>query len=255
MKRTILVVLWLGACNSDTTPAPVGGAPVCGGDSYALVALTDYMTPGHTAKIRLDTFDLQDAIFGTGEDTALKRIGDSIFVINEFGATDADNIEQRNVKTLQVTVPQTTIGKGNDPQDVVVGADGKVYACELEGPGVAILGGATIDLSALDPDGKPNCVSLYQRGDLLYAFLALWDDTMQYKPPRGPGKVAIINETTLALVGTFDLMSQNPAGWVREEPNTQNVLIAAQADFSGMSGGLERVDLDGRTSRGMVVTS
>jgi hypothetical protein len=270
MKRAIVVVLWLCACGDSGGLAPggaggsggtggSGGATgVCGSDNFALVALTDYMAPGHAAKIKLDTFDISDNVFALGEDSALSRIGDTVWVMNEYGATSADNVQSFALPALTPLLLQTSIGAGNDPQDLLIGSDGKVYVCELEGPGIAVLANnalaSPIDLSSLDPDGKPNCVALYRRGHLIYAFLALWDDTQMYKPPRGVGKVAVVDETTGQMVGSFDMMSPNPAGWVREEPNTSNVLIAATADFSGTGGGIERIDVDGRRSLGMVVT-
>ena len=265
MKRAIVVVLWMCACGDSGGTAPPGGSGgsggavgVCGGDNYALVALTDYMTPGHALKIKLDTFDVTDNVLPLGEDSALRRIGNDLWVINAYGATDADNVQSYALPALTAKLPQTSIGSGNDPQDVVIGEGGKVYACELEGPGVAVIANgmlqAPIDLSSLDPDGKPNCVALYQRGHMLYAFLALWDDTQMYKPPRGVGKVAVIDQTSGQMVASFDMMSQNPAGWVREETGTANVLIAATGDFSGSTGGIERIDVDARQSKGMVLT-
>ncbi|HJZ84990.1 MAG TPA: hypothetical protein VKN99_07440 [Polyangia bacterium] len=251
MALLVLVVVGCGDANHPGTPA--GNA--------ALVALTDYMTPGHAARIDLHSFAVTDNVLALGEDSALKAVGDRLFVINEFGATDADNVAAFAMAGLRAMGMQTSTGRGSDPQDLVVGPDGKLYLAELEGPGIAVVNPEVtsmigeISLSSLDPDGKPNLVAIYRKGNLLYAFCALWDDTQQLKPPRGPGKIAIVDLATQAMVGSIDMMAQNPAGWVHEEPGTPNVLVAAVEDYSGQKGGIERVDLQARVSRGLMVTA
>jgi hypothetical protein len=265
-RRFWTAVLVLAACD-DGAGAPGGGgqggatgAGQCAGDSSALVALTDYMTPGHAARIDLVSYAVTDNVLALGEDSALKRIGDTVYVINEFGATDADNVLALAAAGLTHVRDQTSTGHGSDPSDLVVGDDGTLYVAELEGPGIAVLapGQSTvheIDLSDLDPDGKPNFVALHKRGNRLYAFAALWDDTQTYKPARGPGKIAIWDLAAGTRVGTIDMQSQSPAGWVREQPGGASVLIATVEDYSGTRGGIERIDLDANQSRGLFVTA
>src|SRR5262249_7765906 len=137
---------------------------------------------------------------------------------------------------------------------------GTLYVAELEGKGIAVIKADgtpqdEINLSDLDPDGIPNFVALHREGGLLYAFAALWDDTQQLKPPRGPGRVAVVDLGTRMPVGGFDLSGRNPLGWVHPEPGTPNVLIAVVEDYGGTAGGIERVDLAARTTRGLVVTA
>src|SRR5262249_29954039 len=79
--------------------------------SAALVALTDYMTPGHAARIDLRTFSVADNVLALGEDSALKRFGDRLYVINEFGATDADNVIAYPMPELSPVMRQTSTGR------------------------------------------------------------------------------------------------------------------------------------------------
>jgi hypothetical protein len=270
MKRLLLTVsLMVMGCGDDGNHAmsPDGSAAtgLCGSDQRAaLVAETDYMTLGHAARVDLSApFSVADGVLALGEDSALKRIGDKIYVLNEAGATDADNLQAVWAAGLGPVGVQTSTGVGSDPSDVAVGDDGRVYVAELEGPGVVIVDLAqgqrvgSIDLSSLDPDGKPNLVALQRRGSLLYAFAALWDDSQQLKPARGPGVVAVIDLSASppAMVDHFALTTTNPAGWLREEPGTPNVLVATVGDYSGTTGGIERVDLDARRSTGLLVTA
>jgi hypothetical protein len=57
------------------------------------------------------------------------------------------------------------------------------------------------------------------------------------------------------MTRSFALTQKNPAGWAREEPGTGNLLVAAVDDYTGGSGGIERVDLVAGQSRGLVVTA
>ena len=73
----------------------------------------------------------------------------------------------------------------------------KLYVPTLGTNGVTVLTrGSTvahqIDLSADDPDGKPDCNSVYLVGTLLYVSCDLLDGF----PPVRPGKVYIVDTAT-----------------------------------------------------------
>jgi hypothetical protein len=83
------------------------------------------------------------------------------------------------------------------------------------GAGVAVLTRgstniATIDLSADDPDNKPNCISAAIVGGDLYVVCELLND--QTFKARGPGKVYVIDTATDTVRTSLTLTYKNPFG-------------------------------------------
>jgi hypothetical protein len=274
MKRLVIVVMFALGCASDgkncvdckdtALASSLCGAPApaCG-DSTLLVAESDYTAPGHASVFDLGACHTKANVLALGEDPVLKRIGDQVYVLNREGATDADNVKAFAVPGLAPQGKQTSLGKGADPYDVAVGTDGRVYVAEFGGKGVGIVDLAQgqktgeIDLSSLDPDGKPNPVALAVRGNTLYVVLGLLVDDNDKYTPRGPGKVAVVDlaSSPAKLASTFALTGQNPTGWMVPEPGTDNMLIAMWNDLSGSGAGIERIDLAGQASKGFAITS
>src|SRR5439155_23097582 len=101
-----------------------------------------------------------------------------------------------------------------------------------------------IDLSADDPDGEPNCNSVYAVGSLLYVSCELLDPSFA---PRGPGKVYVVDlatdtlrpelAVTLGHQNPFGLFEQIPDG----APNAGDLVIATVGDFTPGAGCIERV--------------
>ena len=109
---------------------------------------------------------------------------------------------------------------------------------------------AIIDLSADDPDGKPNCKSAFTVGDLVYVSCELLDETFT---PRGPGKVYVIDTTTDTVTKTVTMMNVNPFGVFEQMPTGE--LVMPTTDFAG--GGCVEKITTGATpaSGGCIVTN
>lgn len=223
----------------DTPPPPT---------SRAVVVAGDFM-PGNPGV--LSTLDPTAATLtvmmnvgpamAVGDDPILRHIGNELFIINR---ADGNNITILNDQTLAL-VEQLGTGAGSNPQDVAV-VGSKLYVPTFGTAGVTVLtrGQTTttiIDLSADDPDGKPNCASAFRVGADIYVSCELLDAAFN---PRGPGKVYVIDSGTDTVRATLTLQNVNPFGVFEQIPSGApgaGELLTATVSFADGSGCIERV--------------
>jgi len=197
---------------------------------------------------------------GVGDDPVLRRFGTELFVVNR---SDSNNITILDANTFAL-VDQLGTGASSNPQDVAVVGD-KLYVPTFGTAGVTVLtrgsGAMTIiDLSADDPDGKPNCSSAVAVGTDVYVACELLDNTMQFLPPEGPGKVYVIDSTTDTLKHTITLANVNPFGLFEQSPATSplggDLVITTDPFQAGTTGCVERVSTGATpAAHGCVVTN
>jgi hypothetical protein len=244
--RTVVLISILAACgdNRRTLDASVPGAPV------RAVAVAGDFVMGHPGVLStLDPATLAVTMntgpaMAVGNDPILRHIGRELFIINRAAGNNVTILDDQTLALSE----QLGTGANTNPQDVaVVGT--RLYVPTFGNIGVTVLtrgstATTTIDLSADDPDGKPNCISAYLVGTDVYVVCELLDDTMQFLPPRGPGKVYVIDtatdhvRATLALhnVNPFGVLEQIPAG----APHAQELVIPT-VSFADGSGCIERI--------------
>jgi hypothetical protein len=226
MTRTLpLIVSTLGlaltACggNGNHEPAP-DAAPA--GPPRAVVVSGDF-GPGHPGVLStLDPATLAVTMnagpaMAVGDDPILRHFGGELFIVNR---SDGNNITILDDQTLALK-EQLGTGASSNPQDVAVHGN-TLYVATFGGKGLVMLtrGQATvttIDLSQEDPDGKPNCNSVYLAGSDLFVSCGLLDDTNKFVP-RGPGKVYVIDTATNTIKTTLTLSTNNPFGVFEQIP-------------------------------------
>ena len=177
-----------------------------------------------------------------GADPLLRRFGGELFVVNR---ADGNNVTILDAATFGVK-EQLPTGAGSNPQDVAVWGD-RLFVPAFGTAGVVVVtrgSGArtTIDLSALDPDGQPNCVSAYAIGDEIYVACELLDPSFA---PRGPGRIAVIDAATGAVKTTFAMANANPFGVFEQLPDGVlggDLVIPTVPSFADLSlGCVERI--------------
>jgi hypothetical protein len=256
MTKTLpLIVSTLGlaltACGDNRAPAPdAGPVDVASGPPRAVIVAGDF-TAGHPGV--LSTLDLATRTvtpdvgprLAVGDDPILRHVGGELFIVNR---SDGNNVTILNDQTLALK-EQLGTGPGSNPQDVAVVGQ-KLYVATFGGTGLVVLArGATtvtaIDLSKDDPDGKPNCNSVYLVGSNVYVSCGLLDDTDQNLPPRGPGKVYVVDTATNAIKATLTLTTPNPVGLFEQipaaAPNNASELVMPTAVFPAKTGCVERI--------------
>jgi hypothetical protein len=250
--RTVVLVSILGsalgACG-DNLARPDAEIPIdaSAGPPRAVVVAGDFVD-GHPGV--LTTLDPATGMvkvnvgpaLAVGADPMLRHFGGELFIVNR----SQNNITILDDQTLALK-EQLGTGPGTNPQDVAV-VGNKLYVPTFATRGVTVLtrGSTTvteIDLSADDPDGTPNCNSIYLVGDKLYVSCELLDGDFA---PRGPGKVYVLESATGAVQPgpTVTLSRKNPFGLFEQipasAPHGGDLLITTVEDFS-TTGCIERV--------------
>lgn len=266
MKR-LLVLSLLAACGDDNNNNP--GDPDGGVDAPAApitraVVVAGDFNPGSpgvmsVVDVAAGTIETNVAPAGAvGEDPILRHIGDELLVVNR---ASGNNVTILDASTFAL-VEQLGTGTGSNPQDVAVVGD-TLFVATFGGTGLVALtrGSSTItpiDLSADDPDGKPNCSSVYRKGPNLFVACGLLDDTMMYLPPRGPAKVYVVNVATKQIVDTLTLTTKNPIALFEEipmfAPNAGD-LVLPTVDFATGEGCVERITTTTPDAAGCLVTN
>jgi len=252
-KPVLALLLLLAACG-DNLHAPDGAVADSSVDAppprpRAVVVAGDFVPghPGVLSVVDLDTRTITENVgpaMAIGEDPVLRKLGDELFVVNR---ASGNNVTILDATTLAL-VEQLGTGASTNPQDVAVVGD-KLFVATLGNKGAVMLTRGTttiteLDLSQDDPDGKPNCNSIKLVGDALYVSCGLLDDTDPFLPPRGPGKVYVVDPGTLQIRSTLTLATNNPIALLEELPVTATFagdLLLPTIDFGTGLGCIERI--------------
>jgi hypothetical protein len=264
-KSLALILLATAACGDnraaqgdvDASPT-IDAAPL---PLRAVVVAGDFVA-GHpgvmsVVDVKARTITTNVAPAGAvGEDPVLRKVGDELLVVNR---ASGNNVTILDANTYAL-VEQLGTGASSNPQDVAVIGD-KVFVATLGNKGaVQLTRGTTtvttIDLSADDPDGKPNCNSVAYANNRLFFSCGLLDDTNVNLPPRGLGKVYVVNPTTLAVESTITLTTNNPIALFEQVPSTAphgSDLVLPTIDFGTGAGCVERIATATMSSAGCLV--
>lgn len=263
LVSVLALALALAGCG-DNLDGPLDAAPdTSGPGTRAVIAAGDFM-PGATGVLSALSFEplrvaKRVAPSGAvGSDPVIRRAGGELFVVNRAEGNNITILDEVTFKVLA----QIGTGVGSNPQDVAV-TDRELFVPAFGTAGVIVLSrfGATapamIDLSALDPDGQPNCVSAMTVGDEIYVACEVLDASFQ---PRGPGQIAVIDAATHAVKTTFPLGAANPFGAFEQLPAEVlggDLVIPTVPSFGDFSTGcVERIQTGAAPrANGCVVTN
>ena len=255
----VFVALFASGCGDDEvvpeSPDASGPGVDAGADldaaptSMALVLGADFTNGvGIATTIEIPSLTVTTNVVAgvVSPDAIVRDFGDIVVIVNRLGF---DNVTVLN-KAGFTLVEQVTTGAGSNPQDVAR-ANGNLYVATTNGAGVSVIdesdlaGGvvSTIDLSANDPDGNPDCASVVSVGNRLFVSCQLLDGTFQ---PRGPGIVAVIDPSNNTVVDTLTLTFGNPFSFLQPTdsagPFGGDILIATVPSFGDYTNGcIERI--------------
>jgi hypothetical protein len=248
MHRSIALFLVLAAACGSDHKAKADGPPAADAPPAkptAVVVAGDF-TAGHPGTLAV--VDVQAKTIATnaapagavGDDPVIKHVGSELLIVNR---NDGNNVTILDDKTRGL-IMQLATGASSNPQDVAVGSDGKLYVPVFGGKGVAVLTRGsqtiqTIDLSVDDPDGKPNCIAATFVGSQLYVACELLDNTNTNLPPRGPGKVYVVDPGTGQIVHTVTMQTENPVGLFATLPSGD--LAIPSVNYATMAGCIEKI--------------
>ena len=268
-RHALLALLVLAACGEDENilPPPIDAAetPPIDADTTPRptgVAVTgDFNVTGILSTIDVRTATpTRNALAGVaGGEPWIRRFGEELFIVNRAGGNNVTIVRRSPLGF----VDQFGTGAGSNPQDVAVVGD-KMYVPVFDAMGgLRVINRTTramttIDLGALDTDGKPNCISAYAVGTKVFVACDIFDANFV---PRGAGKIAVIDTTTDTVSTMFDLANANPFGRFVRSPESSmfggDLLIpTVPALTSYTNGGLERVSVGATpAANGFAVTN
>jgi hypothetical protein len=250
MKVILLSLVVVAACGDNVDPPDVSNdaAPDEDGgvthDPRAVVVAGDFVATGLMSAFDLEARTSMNNVApatAIGVDPVVRRFGNELFVVNRI---------ENNVTILDANdfslVEQLGTGAGSNPQDVAIHND-KLWIPVYGGTGIVQMtrGSSTItpiDLSADDPDGKPNCASIYKVANKLFVTCQLLDNTDMNLPPRGTGKVYVIDVATNVASAELDLATANPFSLLELLPSGD--LVVGTVDFrfgNNNAGCIERI--------------
>ena len=258
-------VVFAAACG-DNQP---GSAPDSGTDPVGnpaapprAVVVSGTFTPGEVgvmSSLELDTLQMTERVAPNGavaEDPILRQLDGELFVVNRGSGNNVTILDSRTFAVKQ----QLATGPGSNPQDVAVVRD-KLYVPAFGTAGVVVLTRgspaiATIDLSSLDPDGQPNCVTAFRVVNDVYVACELLDENFS---ARGPGKIVVIDTLTDTVRATVTMANRNPFGVFERMPNEAggDLVIPTVPNFFDVTEGCVERITPGSTpvASGCVVTN
>jgi len=222
--------LLTSACGDDLeAPEPEPPAPTL---PKAVVVSGDFGSTGVLSVVDVTAGTIRTKVVAgaAAADPVVRHLGDELLVVNRFGPTGS-NVTVLNAATLEVT-HQLSTGTNSNPQDAAV-IDDVIYLPALETKGVVTLqrngSHALIDLSALDPDGKPDCNSVYAVDGKLVITCGLLEGFAATRD----AKVVIYDPTDGSML-VVPLAARNPVGFLQPTPKSSvfgGDLLIATADF------------------------
>jgi len=215
------LALALAACGDNQRVLPDATVDAPSGPPRAVVVAGDFTMghPGVLSTLDPATREVKTNVgpaLAVGDDPVLRHFPGELVIVNR---TDGNNVTILDDQTLALK-EQLGTGPGSNPQDVAE-VGGRLYVATFNGKGLVVLTRGTttpvtIDLSADDPDGEPNCNSVYAVGNDVYVSCGLLDAGFQ---PRGPGKVYVVDATTNQIRTTLTLTTKNPLGAFERVPD------------------------------------
>lgn len=221
----------LAACGDNIEPPEP--PPLSPTAPRAVVVSGDFDATGVLSVVDITAGTIRTNVVrgAVGADPMIRHIGKELFIVNRFGPTGS-SVTVLDAATLEVK-HQLSTGVSSNPQDVAV-IDELLYLPALETRGVVVLQRnglrSLIDLGALDPDGHPDCNSIYAVGKklvvvcgLLQAFAVVRD------------AVAVIYDTATGQMTATTLAARNPVGYLQPTPESSvfaGDLLVATADFA-----------------------
>ncbi len=253
--------------------------PPCRGFTASRVVVTtapyDFYSSAGFAVVDLATHEVRFRGGSLAGDAVVRTPLGSPVVVNRhnFNSLQVLDIDDANLPTVKDC--SVSDGFNSNPQDVLLVSPDKGYATPYAGPNLFVLSPPVlfepgldpscktfltgrIDLSGFDDDGIPQMDQMAVVGGDLFVALQLLDDDVGGLPPKGNGRIAVIDTATDAVKGSIELSFANPFAETKGLPwdEFQQLLFAGgPGDVRVLDdGGIEAVDPATLSSAGLLIT-
>ena len=291
MRSSICLTFLFAACGQTVTPGDAGTqldftvgrmdappetadlAPVTPPATYAVVnTVSSDFTTGAINTVKLADMSVKKAIDTTlSSDNDVRCFAGACYVFDHTKGviTIYDPSTWKAGAQLKTGDATVSAAKSN-PHDIYpVPTTSKLYVTLFNNDAMHAVGvmdsahpemGVTkwiaLPTAAADSDGNVEADKLHGCGGMVYVTVEDLNEK-NMSTPTGNGRIFVINGSTDALDGApIALVGQNPTDIVADGPGCDIVLLADASNQFGAidgTGGIERVDLSQRTSKGMVI--
>lgn len=260
--------------NSPDLAIPPGNMAVVFNGNF-----TDPIGSLSTVDIENPTASVNARVTSDGSDAILRSFNNRIYVVNRYGTDTIQVVDPANFSV----VADYSIGKGTNPQDIVVVSDEKAYVSRLDSQNdstdtsdVLIVNPLTgekiggIDLKPFttdDGDRLARAAQMVLVDGLLYVCIQDLPKNM-LESANTNGKVAIIDTNTDKVVDAdesidgvqaIELVGRNPSD-ITYSPKTDKFYVADSGvfvnfvvDTTDNNGGIEVIDRQTRKSEGIKI--
>lgn len=278
-KRSILffliLFLFVNNCNDIKRP-PIASLfinsllviPSAGVESVGVVT-SDFGTSGKFNVLNPDTQLSISTIASIHSDAVAKMIDGKVFVINRL---NRDSILILNPTTGFLPESEYSVGKGNNPQDIVKVNDSKAYITLYNSRNLLVvnpysgafiknidLGGyaEATSLGSAGPDGIPEMNQMYLEGNLLYIQLQRLDrnDPSGIPSPNSDSLLLELDVNTDIIKNAYTFKSRNPTSRIQKISIASESFLTMCAPnrlgfISKLDGGIVAFSLVTKTFRG-----
>ncbi|MCS6912110.1 MAG: hypothetical protein RMK29_17545 [Myxococcales bacterium] len=284
--RTTLVslsLLLVAACvDGPPEPTPGPGMPPAGGTDGGpvgplLAVATSDFTSGALAVVDLDRRILDQRVDVIDPQAVVRVHGGRVYVLDQtHGVLRIYNPQAGWRPPVEIAVGSAQVPAAQtNPHDIhvegdrayvtlygafgstLITGDRAIGILDLADPRRGLTGFVPVAVAPRDSDNNPEADRLVSCGGRLYVTLQDLDRNDRYRP-AGPARLAVIDPARAQVLGYIQLAGHNPTAIAVPGGDCRQAMVAHGDDqLSAMPtgrGGIERVDLTGMRSLGLLVT-
>ena len=262
---TLFFLLFMG-CSEDGKKiiTPVILDPPC----ERLVIITTDAGTGSIAVVDTDSSSISvSADLQSIHSDAVARVHDGfVYVVNRLGG---DNVQILDPKQDFQTVLQFSVGPGSNPRDIVFVSVTRAYVSRNGSESLVEVNpqdGTIVDEISLvalaDDDGIPDMSRMFFRDPYLYVAIQRIDFGGQTYQPVAPSYLAVVDTRDNTLIDVDSdtegvqgilLAGLNPSAPMVWDEVSSSLLVPCVGNYGVLDGGIEKIDLESRESRGWFV--
>jgi hypothetical protein len=213
---------------------------------------------GSFSIVDLDSLEVVTDILAVSSDAVAACEGGGLFVVQRLGW---DSILRIEAEAPFGVAAEHSVGTGSNPQGIALLPGGDLLVTLLDRDHALVIDPASgeetgrVDLSShADGDGLPEASLVAVSAGRAFLALQLLDRSTPLWDPSGPGRVVVVDASTLVPVDVVELTGANPSPYGRLIARGEVLLVPETGRYGVLDGGLDAVDLVTLEATGFLVT-
>jgi len=213
---------------------------------------------GSFSIVDLDSLEVVTDILSVSSDAMAACEGGGLFVVQRLGW---DSILRIEAEAPFGVASEHSVGTGSNPQGIALLPGGDLVVTLLDRDHALVIDPGSgeetgrVDLSAhADGDGLPEASLVMVSGGRAFLALQRLDRSTPLWDPSGPGRVVVVDASTLSEIAAVTLTGANPSPYGRMIARGDTLLVTETGRYGVLDGGLDAVDLVAMEASGFLVT-